>query len=224
MERITYHIRYSRRKTISIGIKDGKVIVSAPYFTSKRYIASFVDSKESWIRKHLESQKSVIHLGSMPIHDGADILFLGKKYHLNVEKSDKNIIEICGDNINVRTKDCDDSYITKLVERWYKEQATVFFTEKLKECIALHPKYEFMPSTLVVKKMKSRWGSCSKYGTITLNTSLVKIEPKYVEYVILHELSHLKEMNHSEKFYMILSDICPDYKALRKEMQRYSCS
>ncbi|MBP5708562.1 MAG: M48 family metallopeptidase [Bacteroidales bacterium] len=224
MERITYHIRYSRRKTISIAIKDGKVIVSAPHFTPKRYIASFVDSKESWIRKHLESQKSVIHLGSMPIHDGADILFLGNNYHLSVEKSDKNTMEICGDNINVSTKDCDNSYLTKLVERWYKEQATIFFSGKLKECIALHPEYDFRPSTLVVKKMKSRWGSCSKNGTITLNTSLMKIEPKFVEYVILHELSHLKEMNHSEKFYKILSDICPDYNALRKEMHQYSCS
>ena len=87
----------------------------------------------------------------MPIHDGADILFLGNNYHLTVEKSDKNIIEICDYNINVRTKDCDNSYITKLVERWYKEQATAFFTEKIKECIALHPKYDFRPSSLVVK-------------------------------------------------------------------------
>ena len=160
----------------------------------------------------------------MPIYDGADILLLGDSFHLSAIKSEKNGIEICGDNIIVHTKDCDNGYLSKLVERWYKDQATSFFREKLKECIALHPEYNFKPSTLVVKKMKSRWGSCSKNGTITLNTSLVKIEPKYVEYVILHELSHLKEMNHSEKFYKILSDICPNYKTLRKEMHKYSCS
>lgn len=224
LEQISYHIMYSRRKTIGIIIdRDGRVIVKAPYFTPKRHIVSFVTSKEEWIRRNVEKRKNIIHLGNEQLTDNSNILFSGDSYHLSIIQSNKNDVAIKDDTLEIKTKNIDGNYISRLVDKWYKEEALTLFADKMKECISHHPEYDFRPSSLSVKKMRSRWGSCSKDGKITLNVALVKIDNKYLEYVILHELCHLKEMNHSDKFYKILSAICPDYQTIRKEMRRYSC-
>lgn len=69
--------------------------------------------------------------------------------------------------------------------------------------------------------MKSRWGSCSSKGKITLNTELIKLADKYIEYVMIHELCHLKHHNHGPGFYALMTELCPDWKRLRNELKSY---
>ena len=85
-------------------------------------------------------------------------------------------------------------------------------------------KYEdqrFKPEALVMRTMKRRWGSCSNKGIITLSTELIKLPDLYIEYVVIHELCHLKHHNHSARYYKLLSDLFPEWKAVRTELRKY---
>jgi len=85
----------------------------------------------------------------------------------------------------------------------------------------LHSCYGFSPSEIVTKRLKSRWGSCSTRGRITINSELIKLEMRFLEYVIIHELCHLKYHNHGKDFYRLLEQIVPDYKIVRQELRKY---
>jgi predicted metal-dependent hydrolase len=84
-----------------------------------------------------------------------------------------------------------------------------------------HEHQMFKPASLIIRTMKRRWGSCSGKGVITLSTELVKLDDLYIEYVITHELCHLKHHNHGSQFYSLLSDVFPEWKAVRKELKKY---
>jgi predicted metal-dependent hydrolase len=84
-----------------------------------------------------------------------------------------------------------------------------------------HENQMFKPSGLVIRTMKRRWGSCSGKGIITLSTELIKLDDLYIEYVITHELCHLKQHNHGPEFYKLLSGLFPDWKSVRKELRKY---
>ena len=79
----------------------------------------------------------------------------------------------------------------------------------------------FKPTGLVIRTMKSRWGSCSRKGIITLSTELIKLPDIYIEYVIIHELCHLKHHNHGKEYYILLSELFPDWKKVRKDLREY---
>jgi predicted metal-dependent hydrolase len=79
----------------------------------------------------------------------------------------------------------------------------------------------FKPTGLVIRTMKRRWGSCSNKGVITLSTELIKLSDLYIEYVITHELCHLKHHNHGPQFYKLLSEVFPEWKTVRKELRKY---
>lgn len=79
----------------------------------------------------------------------------------------------------------------------------------------------FKPAGLIIRKMKRRWGSCSNKGIITLSTELIKLPELYIEYVILHELCHLKHHNHGSGYYKLLSELFPDYKTVRKDLKKF---
>lgn len=222
---IHYSIHYSRRRSISIIITpDKNVIVRVPYFTSKKSIDHFVSSKQEWIIKHLNSQNNRISLNTLNNYtNGGKIFFLGKEYTLSIVQSSSkrsNVI-IRDNNIIVSSKQEGEEEIIKTIAKWYSLQASVFFTNKMKEITSQFPSFDFKPTELHVRFMKSRWGSCSRSGKIVLNTHLMKIDEKYTCYVIKHELCHLKEMNHGQGFYKILEQLSPDYKTIKKEMKNF---
>ena len=94
-------------------------------------------------------------------------------------------------------------------------------TEKVKELVVKYNSYRFNPSMITIRSMKRRWGSCSSKGRITLNSEMIKIDDIFTEYVILHELCHLKHHNHGAEYYKLLSEIFPDWKNVRKELRKY---
>ena len=90
----------------------------------------------------------------------------------------------------------------------------------LNKVLKENEKQGFRPSGLVIRTMKRRWGSCSARGLITLSTELIKLSDLYIEYVIIHELCHLRHHNHGPHFYELLSEIFPDWKRVRKRAEK----
>lgn len=220
-----YKIIYSKRRTIGIIIRpDKRVEVRAPYGLSRGKIEKFVLEKEKWIRKHTEKSSESTRLNEKwKYHDGEEYLFLGQKLSLKINNSLFPSVEKREDILEVYT-DGREGRIKMLIERWYMEKSQEITSARMKVLLDRYKEYQFEPKHLVVRSLKSRWGSCTSKGKITINSELIKLDERYIDYVITHELCHLKYHNHGKEYYQLLETLVPDYKLIRKELRKYSLS
>jgi predicted metal-dependent hydrolase len=224
MEEIKYSVILSRRRSISIIVRpDKNITVRAPLRTPLKSIERFVQLKSAWIRKHLNSKPGIKLANNDKKHiDGETFLVLGKEYKLFRTISAEQFVKLNGNLIEVGQKDPDNTDRTiYLLARWYFLKASEVLTEKTGEILSRYSEFRFKPSGLVIRPLKSRWGSCSIKGRITLNSELIKLDPRLIDYVIIHELCHLKFHNHGPDFHKLLGELIPDYKSLRKELRKY---
>jgi predicted metal-dependent hydrolase len=224
MEALNYRIIFSGRRSLSIVLHPVKgITVRAPYRTSLKTIERFVTLKAGWIQKTLDKYKSARSLnGTKTVSDGDKIMFMGREYDVKTIKSDKdyfslhdNILEMGLGNIN------NPAMIRVKLNRWYMNKAKEIIPGRITEIINKYGDYAFVPTGISIRKMKSRWGSCNSKGRITINSELIKVNAELMDYVIVHELCHLKHHNHGSEFYLLLQRLVPGYKALRKELRAY---
>jgi predicted metal-dependent hydrolase len=221
---IDYKVVFSRRRSIGISIgPDSGVIVRAPYRTSIKTIENLVISRSNWIKKHLENFKSAIRIDNNKVStDGVPVLFRGKEYPIRIIESKTNFVNINENIIEIGLKKIEEKYKAGLMlEKWYKSVAEGIFRTKYEELLMRFKHYNFAPSEFAVRALKRRWGSCTTKGKITISSELVKLDDIYLEYVILHELCHLRHPNHSTRFYLLLTELFPEWKHRRKELRRY---
>jgi hypothetical protein len=219
-----YKVVFSDRRTISIIVSPDKgVTVRAPHRTSLKKIDEFVNDKSGWIRKHLDNHSEIIRMNhGRKYTDGSTIPYMGKERPLKLIPGNRYYVKFDEESFEIGTKDSSDiKLIKKMMDIWYRERGQHVLALKLDIILSRFCEQNFRPSGLKVKPMKSRWGSCSTKGQITLNSELLKLEEKYIEYVIIHELCHLKHHNHGKGFYDILGKLSPDYRDIRKEMKKY---
>jgi predicted metal-dependent hydrolase len=217
-----YKIIYSRRRTISISVSpDKEVTVRAPLSASLNTIEKFVNSRSQWVLKHLDNYNSHTRLNGL-IADGEKLLFRGKEYILRLIDDEKRQV-LLSDNEMVVTAPVkkDPRAAERIIKKWYYDQAALLIPENIGIIIHKYESYGFEPTMITIRSMKRRWGSCSSKGRITINSELVKIDDIFTEYVILHELCHLKYHNHGSGFYKLLSLVFPDWKNVRKELRKY---
>jgi len=220
-----YRIIFSHRRSISIIITpDSGVIVKAPYTTSAGAIKRFVNEKSDWITKTLNGFNSLKRIDNNKGYSDGDYLKLyGKDYKLTLFESDNYSIRI-GDNNTIEAgyfKDNNPLIIKAMLEGWFKYIAQKRFTIKFREVLLRYKEYGFSPGAFVVRTMKKRWGSCSSKGKIAISYDLIRLDEIYVEYVMIHELCHLKHHNHSANYYKLLSQVYPDWKKVRGELKKY---
>jgi predicted metal-dependent hydrolase len=221
---IEFRIVYSRRRTLGISVlPDSSVIVRAPYRASLKTITRIVREKAAWIIKHRDNyrQQENKKLNSSFL-SGDKQLFRGNECVLQVMQSKKPFVRFNENSIEVGLDATDDTRAVKrLLYAGYKTEASRIFPEMLGWILKIHENQMFQPTGLVIRSMKSRWGSCSRKGIITLSTELIKLPDIYLEYVIIHELCHLKQHNHGKEYYKLLSALFPDWKKVRKDLREY---
>jgi len=220
-----YRIVFSRRRTISINISpDRGVVVKAPYMTPAGIIKRFVNEKSGWIEKTLDGFNSLKRIDSKKGYsDGDTLLLFGKEFKLLLYKSDKYSVRT-GENNTIEAGYFNDSnplIIRAMLEGWFKFIAQDKIARKFREILVKYSDYGFKPTELVVRTMKKRWGSCSSKGKIAISYDLIRLDEIYAEYVIIHELCHLKHHNHSANFYNLLSQVFPNWKKVREELKQY---
>ena len=221
---IEFKVIYSRRRSIGISVlPDSSVIVRVPYLTSFKTISRIVNEKYSWIIKHRDNYRKLDHSSvSKTYITGETHLFHGNQSVLKIEKSEKPYVRFYESIIALGTEKTDDSIaIKQLLYRGYKNEALRYFPESFNKVLRENENQSFKPTGLVIRTMKRRWGSCSNKGIITLSTELIKLSDLYIEYVIIHELCHLKHHNHGPQFYKLLSEVFPEWKTVRKELRKY---
>jgi len=220
-----YRIIFSRRRSISIIISpDSGVIVKAPHITSVGAIRRFVNEKSGWIIKTLNGFNSLKRIdNNKGYSDDNSLILYGKDYKLKLYQSDNYSVRI-GDNNIIEAgylKDNNPLIIKAMLEGWFKFMAQQRFTVKFREILLKYKEYGFLPSAFVVRTMKKRWGSCSSKGKISISYDLIRLDEIYAEYVIIHELCHLKHHNHSANYYKLLSEVYPNWEKVRGELKNY---
>ena len=224
IEDIEFSIIFSGRRSIGISVRpDSSVIVRAPYRTSLKTINRIVTGKYSWVLKHRDNYRKLDNSSRNKLYiSGETHLFRGNESILKIEKASKPYISFYDSTIELGINKTEDTELIKrLLYKGYKNEAVILFPELMNKVLSEHQSHMFKPAGLVIRTMKRRWGSCSNRGKITLSTELIKLSDFHIEYVITHELCHLKHHNHGPRFYELLSELFPDWKSARKELRKY---
>lgn len=209
---IAYRLKRQQRKSLAVHIlEDASVEVRAPKWLAEKEIEAFVLQRKAWI--YAQQEKKQQWLNAKPGYATGQLHpYFGQTYPLLIASAKQRHVEFTGKAIEMVLPKPDDKLAVKrLLKDWYRQQAQDCFEKRLSCYFPRLPVSTKMPS-LKLRTMKRRWGSCSSRGVITLNTELIKYPIEAIDYVIMHELCHLLEMNHSVAFYRLLESLCPDYK------------
>lgn len=214
-------VEITRKKIKNIILKitsDGRVLISAPTRVPQSYLEEFIKSKEDWIVKKLEEVKNR-KKKEINYESGEEIIYLGKKYYLEVinyytEKvviQDEKIYIYCLENSTTEDRE-------RIFKNWLKvELGTILkdLTYKIGKMIG------YLPNEIRIRDMKSRWGSCiSARKVITYNLQLAFQPLPLIEYVVLHELAHIPYPNHQKEFWNFVEKFIPDWKERRKLLNK----
>lgn len=197
-----------------------KVVVSAPISATSAEVHDALMKRARWIYNSLE----VFRNNLAQVHDkkyvsGEMLFYQGKRYVLKVAHSTISDPQVKMDRGNIlvllpESKSGGSEQIKALVKGWYRERAKQVFKTRMECLVAGVPWIKEIPA-VKVRAMQKQWGSCSAQGALVLNPSLVKAPRDCIDYVILHELCHIAEHNHSERFYRLLGRVMPDWKATK---------
>lgn len=222
---IEFEVIYSARKTLAISVfPDRAVIVKAPEGAPFERIEESVQRRAGWIlkqRRHFE----VLDRPSSPPREyvsGEAYRFLGRQLRLRVLESSINRVTRSRNILTIEThQPTDRAVVGQQVEGWFTAQAGRIFAERLEACYARIAHWGLPMPTLAIRAMKARWGSLTPKGMLTLNRKLIQAPTELIDYVILHELCHLREMNHKPSFYTLLDQILPTWREHRQQLNLY---
>jgi predicted metal-dependent hydrolase len=221
---IDYELTFSERKQLAIHVyPDGSVVVDAPLGSAFPEIEQKVLKRAAWILR----QQRVFRSYATPIPlprryvSGEAYLYLGRQYRLKVIENATARVILSRGYLTVHVPDTSDKpRIARLLEGWYRGHARRVFSERLAACFPRVESLGVEYPEFAIREMKARWGSCSGAGRITLNLKLILAPKDLIDYVILHELCHLKEHNHSAAYYALLDRILPDWRERRAALNR----
>ena len=220
-ESIPFHLSYSNRKSIEIAVHpDGLVTVKAPTDTDKNLIKRRVYKRARWIRRQIRYFAQFDpRTPERKFVGGESHLYLGKKYRLKIRQAETDEVLLKHGFFHISTVNNAPEHIALLLEEWYRSKAQVYFAKVFEECWHPFPKTGVNKPTLKIRTMKTRWGSLSSKGSMTLNLELIKAPRECIEYVVIHELCHLFHLNHGAEFYNLLDRLLPDWKNRKHKLE-----
>lgn len=221
---IGFSLLRRERKTLEISVyPDMSVEVVAPANATHDKILEKVKKRASWIRRQVRFFEQFHPRRPDRCYlSGESHLYLGRQYKLRVVQHVQKSVKLERGVLVVQTHYPDRPDVTRdLLEEWYSERAKTKLSERLIACLGLFPDPEFFkPKGLLIRQMTSRWGSMTPVGTLVLNKQLVKASLSSIDYVIVHELCHIKHPDHSSDFYNFLSRIMPDWEKRKMALER----
>ncbi|MGA7750417.1 MAG: SprT family zinc-dependent metalloprotease [Gallionella sp.] len=215
---ITYTLKRSgNRRSIGLRIDDRGLTVSMPLRASEKWLHSVLQDKASWVVEKLDGWQTRKPATTL-WRDGETIDYLGELLVLRVVQSlFASTLERRSKELWVFVADASETaHIEQVVSRWYQSEALNFFEQRAAHYAQL---LNVAPRAIKLSLAKAQWGSCTVSGIVRLNVQLVKLPPRLIDYVVAHELAHLRELNHSAAFWQLVESVCPNYKKLRNELK-----
>ncbi|MBN2568152.1 MAG: M48 family metallopeptidase [Deltaproteobacteria bacterium] len=224
---IPYRLHWAVRKRMRIVVNPELTVdVYAPLFAEDERISQALQKKAPWIARMLDKQETYHPLPTPQRYvSGETFVYLGRQYRLKIEQGSELSAKLLGRFLWVWVEDKRDiERIKRTVGRWYQKRAHEVFARYLEKCQAVASRHGVPEPLLSIRNMRRRWGSCSASGRMTLNIKLVQMPVHCIEYVIMHELCHLKYHNHSKQFYSLLSRCQPDWRKRKEALDRIRLS
>lgn len=216
---LQYILTRSSRKTVGIAIeKNGSVKVTSPFRVSESYINQLMQEKATWILKKLSNIETRVAKANKAkvFEDGESYSYLGKEYKLKLVRSSdlRKPTVILEDESLVTTlpNSFEDQKIKDILKLWYIKQFKLVIEDRIKYYSSI---IGVFPQKITIREQKTRWGSCSAKGNINLNWKLIMAPLEVLDYVVIHELCHMKEMNHGKKFWSLVENVFPQHKKYR---------
>lgn len=183
--------------------------VVIPHKSNQKEAEKFILKKLNWINKHLTKSSS----DTKPLLFGNEIKIT---QHFDLFSARHKFI-FRNKELFITSPSGSVESLTYLYNIWLKHTAKKYIPERAKR---LSERTGFICSKISIRSQKTRWGSCSAKGGLSFNYKMMRYRKEVIDYVIIHELCHLKEMNHSKRFWMLVEKFCPDYKSLKRELRR----
>ena len=231
-ETIHYVLRRSSRRKRTVQLQSdpsGQLTLLAPSAISDRDIESFFKSHSKWVFNHLH--KPLFETEEQRWKSESEVDYRGRRLRIKTESTNRSKIAVPtvtrsleGDIIFVAIpKSCDDDGVNEVASTailtWFRSEAEDYLVNRMKTWIDLTG---WQPSRIRISDARHRWGSCSAKGSINLSWRLITLPDELSDYVIVHELAHLRELNHSPRFWTLVESVMPDYRSRRASMRRYA--
>ena len=215
-------VRTKRRKTASIKVIDGSVQAIVPDQLSNSRIENIIRKRTAWIGRKLQEQSQAVTPKPKEYVSGESFTYLGRNYRLKVIRGNDRAVKLKGGylEVGVPEKSKDGEIRNALVE-WYKTHALERLTEKTNRYARI---IGVSPNSISVRDYKARWGSCSSKGEIFYNWRIIIAPHHIVDYVVVHELCHLKHPNHSPIYWKSVRRVSPDYKEHRHWLKEHGAT
>ncbi len=222
-EVLTFRFARSARKTLAIYInRDASVMVRVPLRASLAEVALFIRERWNWIQA--QRQRFLENPAPLPFRfrHGETFRHLGQDFLLLLESGSRDQATVSDQVLKVRLMPeslADEVALEKVIERWQRREALKVFPQRLAACHEAMQELALPFPELKIRKMRSRWGSCSRSAVITLNLELMRMPLECIDYVITHELCHLVEFNHSPRFYELQARFRPEWKLHKQRLE-----
>ena len=217
---VAYRIRKSHRaKNIRMTFVDGdSLAVILPYKCRVQKAELALFENKNWILRKIKEMRTKSRIPPpFLLNDGAQLPVLDKAYPLSITVQNKNARWYFQNNrLNITTSQVTPSIISRGVVHWYRTMALLFLEDRVPYWAE---KINVSPKNIRAKNQHTLWGSCSKRANLNFNWRILLLSNQAADYLIIHELSHLKEMNHSPKFWQLVQKYCPEYKTIKAELK-----
>jgi hypothetical protein len=209
------------RKTLAISVHpDGSLELVAPMDAAELEIGKKVAKRRKWILTQRRKFLSMNAARAEPRYvTGATHRYLGRQYRLKISRGQEPGVSLKGAYFHITVKSDDPTETKILLAKWFRAKAADQFTRRLDAWSPWCAKHRVPKPTLRLLKMPKRWGSASPDGRIALNPELVHMPSRCIDYVITHEICHLKHPNHGPQFHRMLTSLMPDWKRQKERME-----
>jgi len=188
-----------------------------PLRASEKWLNTVLQEKAHWVVEKLDGWQTQ-RPATCRWQDGESIDYLGEQLELRVVQglfatpAHRRGRELWVFVVN----DGETARIRQAVSCWYQDEAEQYFAQRV---VHYTPLLNVVPHAVKLSEAKAQWGSCAVNGTVRLNVHLIKLPPRLIDYVVVHELAHLRELNHSVAFWRVVESVCPEYVSLRSELR-----
>lgn len=221
---LIYRLHLTHRRTVAISVHpDRSVVVTAPTGAADQDLERLLGKRFRWILKQQQDFEDMPPPASPRQWVGGEThRYLGRQYRLKIAEGKPVRVRLKGRHFHVIVPNpAHAKTICRAMDLWYRARAHDLLNRRVDECLAASPALSVARPEVVVRAMTQRWGSCSPSGRILLNVDLVKLPLSCIDYVVIHELCHLKVRNHGPKFWRLVTQFSPNWERARQRLRTF---
>ncbi|GAA3996213.1 SprT family zinc-dependent metalloprotease [Comamonas faecalis] len=223
--RVAYVFERARRRSIGLSVGPEGLAVRAPAWATQAQVAQVLNDKAGWIVRKLAEQRERAQqqqVGRIAWQDGAQLPYLGALLTLRLDAglhpgTARLVDDEAAPTLLLRLPpQAEPAQLRAAVHAWWRRQALAHYGERIAHYA---PQLGVHCQRLLLTQARTRWGSASADGTIRLNTRLLHYPQAIIDYVVVHELAHLRHMDHSPRFWAVVASVLPDHQQLRRQLR-----